>query len=141
MFNAEKNKIVVTGSKIDMDFYKFTCPWSLNGDQISVVTNNDHIGLAVSGLGKEQKNVERNISKCRISIFGLLEPTFAYSVKVSPAVQLHLWRVYCLPVMQSGLAAILVRPTVMKSVNIFHNMILRGFLKLSPTSPSPSLYF
>ena len=97
--------------------------------------------LMVSGLDEEQKNVDRNISKCRKSIFGLLGPTFAYSVKVSPAVQLHLWRVYCLPVMLSGLDALPVRPTVMKSVSIFHNKILRGFLKLSQTSPTPSIYF
>ena len=141
VFNAEKTKIVVTGSKIDMDFYKDTCPWTLNGERIPVVTNNEHLGLVVSGLDEEQKNVDRNISKCRKSIFGLLGPTFAYSVKVSPAVQLHLWRVYCLPVMLSGLNALPVRPTVMKSVSIFHNKILRGFLKLSQTSPTPSIYF
>ena len=52
-----------------------------------------------------------------------------------------LWRVYCLLVLLSGLGALPIRPTVMKSVNIFHNKILRGFLKLSQTSPTPSLYF
>ena len=48
---------------------------------------------------------------------------------------------YCLPVLLSGLGALPIRPTVMKSVNIFHNKIWRGFLKLSQTSPTPSLYF
>ena len=135
------NKIIVTGSKIDMEYYQDICPWSLNGEKISVAINNDHLGLIVSGLDEEQKNVDNNINKCRKSIFGLLGPAFAYSVKVSPAVQLHLWGVYCLPVLLSGLGALPIRPTVMKSVTIFHNKILRGFLKLSQTSPTPSLYF
>jgi hypothetical protein len=141
VFNAEKTKIIVTGSKIDMKYYQDICPWSLNGEKISVAINNDHLGLIVSGLDEEQKNVDNNINKCRKSIFGLLGPAFAYSVKVSPAVQLHLWGVYCLPVLLSGLGALPIRPTVMKSVTIFHNKILRGFLKLSQTSPTPSLYF
>ena len=124
-----------------MDYYRDISPWSLNGETISVVENNEHLGLVVSGLHEEEKNVDMNINKCRNSIFGLLGPVFAYSCKLSPVVQLHLWRLYCLPVLKSGLSALPVRPTALKPIQIFQNKILRGFLKLSDSSPVPGLYF
>ena len=53
-------KIVVTGSKIDMDYYQDIKPWTLGGGRVSVVTDNDHLGLLVSGVEEEQKNVDKN---------------------------------------------------------------------------------
>ena len=63
-FNADKTKLVVTGSVIDMNYYKDTKPWILNSERISVVENNDHLGLIVSGKSEEQKNVDANILQC-----------------------------------------------------------------------------
>ena len=54
-FNASKTKIVVTGSKADMAYFKETTPWKLDGETVSVVDNNDHLGLIVSGHDEEQK--------------------------------------------------------------------------------------
>ena len=141
VFNADKTKIVVTGSKVDMDYFRDISPWSLNNERITVVENNEHLGLVVSGLCEEQKNVDMNITKCRNSIFGLLGPIFAYSCKLSPTVQLHLWRIYCLPILKSGLSSLPLRPTALKPMQVFQNRILRGFLKLSDSSPVPCLYF
>ena len=47
----------------------------------------------------------------------------------------------CSPVARSGLAALPIRPTVMKTMMSFHHKILRGILKLSPVSPIVPLYF
>ena len=141
IFNADKTKIVVTGSKHDMLFYKDTKPWKLNGERVSVVENNDHLGLVVSGLNEEQKNIDQNIVNCRNSMFALLGPAFAFKCKLNPVLQSHLWRTYNLPVLLSGLAALPIRPADSSSLTIFHHKILRGFLKLSQSSPIPSLYF
>ena len=44
-FNAEKTKIVVTGSRHDINYYyKDISPWSLNGEKIMVVTDNVFLG-------------------------------------------------------------------------------------------------
>ena len=140
-FNASKTKIVVTGSKHDMNYYRETKPWTLNGERVEVVDNNEHLGLIVSGLDEEQKNIDENISKCRKSIFSLLGPAYAYKCLLSPLVQNHLWRVYNLPVLVSGLSTLPIRPSTGKSMRIFQNKMLRGFLKLSSSSPVPALYF
>ena len=140
-FNADKTKIIVTGSRVDMDFYKDTHPWKLNGETISVVDNNEHLGLVVSGLDEEQKNVDQNIAQCRKSLFALLGPAYSFKCLLSPTVQVHLWRTYNLPVLLSGISALPIRPSNIKTMTIFHNKTLRGFLKLSNSSPIPSLHF
>ena len=73
-FNARKTKAVVTGSKHDMNYYSDIQLWSLNGDCVKVVEDNDHLGLIVSGWQEEQKNIDQRINKCRASIFAMLGP-------------------------------------------------------------------
>ena len=113
----------------------------LEWERVKVVEDNEHLGLIVSGEDEEQKNVDANITKCRNSIFALLGPAFAYRCLISPAIKLHLWKTYNLPVLTSGLSALPIRPVHARSLTIFHHKVLRGFLKLSPTSPTPALYF
>ena len=91
-FNAGKTKIVVTGSKQDMSFYKDTTPWTLDGEVIKVVDSNEHLGLVVSGTDEEKRNVDENIFKCRTSSFALLGPAFSYKCLLPPTLQIHLWR-------------------------------------------------
>ena len=124
-----------------MNYYKDISPWSLNGEKIVVVTDNDHLGLIVSGLDEEKKNIDQNITQCRGSLFSLLGPALSFKCKLSPLVQLHLWRTYALPVLMSGLSALPIRPRNMKPLQVFHNKILRGFLKQSYHSPVASLFF
>ena len=124
-----------------MEYYKHINIWSLNGEPISVTDNNEHLGLTVSGLDEEIKNVDKNIQSTRNSMFSLLGSAFSFKCKLSPTSQLHIWSTYCKPVLRSGLAALPIRPAQMKSLTTFHHSILRGFLKLSPSSPIASLYF
>ena len=88
-FNADKTRIVVTGSKLDMSFYKDTSPWTLDGHTVKVVDSNEHLGLLVSGADEEQLNVDEKIVKCRTSLFSLLGPAYSYKCLLSPTVQIH----------------------------------------------------
>ena len=140
-FNADKTKIVITGSKIDMSFFKDTSPWTLDGETVKVVDSNEHLGLLVSGTDEEQLNVDEKIVKCRTSLFSLLGPAYSYKCLLSPTVQIHLWRTCNLPRLLSGLPALPIRPAQAKALETFHKKVLRGFLKLSKASPIPALYF
>ena len=140
-FNASKTKIVVTGSKPDMAYFKDISPWKLNGEQIAVVDSNDPLGLVVAGSDEEHKNIDHNIIKCRNSLFALLGPAFSFRCLLSPLLQIHLWRTCSYPALLSGLPALPIRPTNMKSLEIFQRKVLRGFLKLSRSSPIPALHF
>ena len=72
-FNANKVKMVVTGSKVDVAFYKDTAHWTINGKKICVVDSNEHLGLIVSGIDEEQrKNIDANIVKFKDALFANL---------------------------------------------------------------------
>ena len=141
IFNPGKTKAVVTGSKHDMDYYRDIKLWKLYDEEIKVTEDNEHLGLIVSGVDEEIKNVDAKIKACRSSLFSLLGAGFSYSSKLSPKVQIHLWRTYCQPVLRSGLAALPLRQVHTDHLTGFHHKIIRGFLKLSKSSPIPSLYF
>ena len=49
-YGASKTKITVSGPKIDIQYYSDTKPWSMDGQPIDVVENNDHLGQIVRRL-------------------------------------------------------------------------------------------
>ena len=131
----------MTGSKIDMAYFKDIQPWTLYGEKLTVADSNEHLGLIVSGLDEEQKNTDNNILKCRNALFSMLGPTYSYKCLLSPLVQTYVWRTCHLPILLSGLPALPIRPAQLDPLSVFHRKILRGFLKLSNSSPIPALYF
>ena len=141
LFGADKTKVTITGSKIDMQYYQDINIWSLYGEKLVVSENNEHLGLLVSGIDEEIKNVDKNIKSARDTLFSFLGNILSYKCKLSPTVQYHTWSVYVKPVLRSGLAALPVRPTVLKSLTTFQLKILRAILKLSKFSPIVPLYF
>ena len=140
-FGADKTKITVTGSVHDMNYYRDIPFWTLNGQYIEVSEDNEHLGMIVSGVDEETKNIDKNITAARNALFAMLGPVFLYKCKLSPTVQTHLWRVYIKPVLTSGLASLPIRPANLQPIRVFHHKILRGFFKLSPYSPTAPLYF
>ena len=85
--------------------------------------------------------MDANILQCRNLLFEMLGPSYGYKCLLSPTRHPHLWSIYNLPVLTSGLSALPIRPVHMRTLSTFQNKILRGFLKLSSHSPTPSLYF
>ena len=129
--------MTITGSKPYMSYYQDNNSWSLDGEPLKVTEDNEHLGLVVSGLNEELKNVDKKIDSARKTLFDLLGNIFSYKCKLSPVVSLHVGSIYVNPVLRSGLAALPIRPPIIKTVISFHNKILRGILKLSPRSPLP----
>ena len=141
VFGADKTKVTITGSKKDMDYYKDINIWYLHGEPLQVAEDNDHLGLIVSGWDEEIKNIDLNIDSSRKSLFSLLGNIYSYRCKLSPTVLSHVWSIYVLPILRSGLAALPIRPPAMKVLTSFHHKVLRGILKLGSRSPTPPLYF
>ena len=141
IFGADKTKVTITGSRHDMSYYEDINIWSLDGNPLAVTEDNEHLGLIVSGLDEEIKNVDKKIDSARQTLFNLLGNIFSFKCKLSQTVLLHVWSIYVNPVLRSGLAALPIRPPVMKVITNFHHKILRGILKLGPVSPIAPLYF
>ena len=124
-----------------MQYYKDVQPWSMHSKPISVLENNDHLGLIVSGVREEEKNVDLKLKKARGSLFSLLGPAFSSRCLLSPSVQLHLYRTFTCPIARSGLAAMTLRTNHLNPLIMFQKKTIRGFLHLSDRAPVPSLFF
>ena len=76
-YGAAKTKITIVGSDIDMQYFRDTTPWTMGGESVKVVENNEHLGQVVSGMRQEAKNIDLRIQKGRNNLFSLLGPAFA----------------------------------------------------------------
>ena len=56
-------------------------------------------------------------------------------------VKVHLYRLFTCPIVRSGLASLVLRPTHLQPLTAFHRKTLRSFLSLSQRSPIPAMYF
>ena len=140
-YGASKTVISVVGSAADRQYYKDVQPWRMDNLPVSVKEDNDHLGLIVSGYLEEEKNVDNKVKKARGSLFKLLGPAFSSKCLLSPAVQLHLFRIYICPIARSGLSAMALRTNHINPLSAFHKKVIRGFLHLSDKAPVPALYF
>ena len=140
-YGASKTKITVSGPAVDIQHYKDTKPWRMDGKQIEVVENNEHLGQIVSGMNQEEKNVDLRISKARNALFGLLGPAFSHSCLLSPILKLPLFKTFVCPVLRSGLSSIVLRNTTLYPLSIFHRKTLRGLLSLSKQASTAALHF
>ena len=141
IFGADKTKVTITGSKVDMDYYRDINMWTLHGETLNVAEDNEHLGLVVSGIEEERKNVDKNIESARKMLMSMIGNIFSYKCKLSPTVLHHVWTVFVHPVLRSGLSSLPIRPSLYRPLTRFHHKVLRGILKLSSRSPIPSLYF
>ena len=140
-YGASKTKITVSGPEIDIQYYSDTKPWSMDGQPIDVVENNDHLGQIVSGCKQEEKNIDLRIKKSQNSLFALLGPAFSFKCLLSPAVKLHLYRTFVCPVLQSGLSSLVIKTTLTSPLGIFQRKILKGVLKVSKQASTAGIHF
>ena len=113
----------------------------MEGKPVSVKENNDHLGLVVSGLREEEKNIDAKIKKARGSLFNFMGPILSSKSLLSPNLLMHVFRTYICPIARSGLSAMTLRENHLEPLAIFQRKILRSFLRLSEQSPIPALHF
>ena len=116
-FGKGKTKIVVTGSLVDIQHYKDIKMWTMDGEDVLIVDENEHLGRVVTGFGEEERNVMENISRGRKSLYSLLGPAFSHKCDLNPAVQIHLFRLFTCCIVRSGISALAVRPTQAKPLH------------------------
>ena len=111
------------------------------GKAIKVVEDNEHLGQVVSGERQEAKNIDERIKKGRGHLFNMLGTAFAYKCLLSPLVKIHLFRTYTCPIVRSGLSSFALRAPQMAPLSVFHRKVLKSFLHLSQSAPTPAIHF
>ena len=113
----------------------------MDGEEVDVVSQNEHLGNIVSGFKEEETNILENLTKGRRSLYSLLGPAFSNESLLNPSLQMHLFRMFTCPITRSGLSALSIRPTHAQPLVAFHRKTMRSFLHLSDRSPIPSFHF
>lgn len=124
-YGASKTKITIIGSERDQTYFHDVQPWTMDGEQVEVVEDNDHLGQIVSGCRQVEENIDDRIKKKRKSLFSLLGLAFSYKCLLSPSMKLHIYRTLIGPVMISGLSSFSIRQHQMEPLSIFQRKILR----------------
>ena len=127
--------------EIDRQYYCDVSPWTMDGQQVSVVEDNDHLGLVISGNKQIQKNIDLRIEKGRKSLFSLLGPAYSYKCLLSPSVKLFLYRTYTSPILRSWLPSLAFSKNQLEPLAIFQRKVIKSCLHLSLTAPTPSIHF
>ena len=140
-YGAAKTKITVVGSKVDMEYYSDTTPWRMGGDAVKVTEDNEHLGQIVSGIRQEGKNIDERMKKGRGTLFSMLGSAFAYKCLLSPLVKMHLFRTFACPIFRSGLSSFALRTQQLSPLAVLHRKVLKSFLQLSKTAPTPAIHF
>ena len=81
-YGAAKTKVTVTGPAVDQEYYKERKPWTMDGETVQVVDNNEHLGQII-GVRQEEQNIDLRIKKGRNSLFSLLGAAFAYNTNTN----------------------------------------------------------
>ena len=140
-YGASKTKITISGPEVDRTYYKEVSPWSMDGEKVKVVDDNDHLGQVISGERQVGKNIDLRIKKSRNTLFGLLGPAYQYKSLMSPSVKIHLFITYACPILRSGLSTFVLRKPQIEPLEIFQRKCLKAFLHLSQTAPTPAIHF
>ena len=134
-YGASKTKVSVSGPERDIHYYQSVNTWTMYGERVKVVTDNDHLGQVVSRIDQQQKNIGVRIKKTRNYLFSLLGPAFSYKCHVSPIVKLHLFRTFMCPILRSGLSSFALRKSKIDELSLF------SFLKFSKSAATPAVHF
>ena len=140
-YGADKTKVTVVGSEVDIGYFQDVKPWTMNNEVVKVEEDNEHLGQIVSGVKQEQKNVDMRLQKGRKSLYSLLGAGFAYKCLLSPVLKLHIYRTYTCPIVRSGLSSFSLRSAQLEPLSLFQRKIIKSILKLSISAPTPSIHF
>ena len=66
--------------------------WSMDGETVQIVDENEHLGRVVTGFKKDEGNVMENVSQGRKSLHILLGPAFSQKCYLNPVVQVHIMK-------------------------------------------------
>ena len=140
-YGADKCKVVVSGADCDRQYYADIQPWTLNGEYVKVVDDNEHLGQIISGQQQKAKNIDLRLSNARKSLFGMLGAGFSYKCKISPGLKIHLFNTFTSPILLLGLSTFCLTQKDMEPLSLFHRKCMKSFLHLRQNAPTPAVHF
>ena len=112
---------------------------TINSKPVSTVTEAEHVGVLRSTTGNMPHLLSR-IAMHKKAMFCLLPAGLARRHRGNPAASLKLSQIYCMPVLLSGMASLVLSQAELKILDGHHLASLRNLLKLYDKTPRSFIY-
>ena len=122
------------------DLYKNSIDIRINDTPIAFVDSADHVGVIRSVQGNLPHILNR-ISSYNKALHSVLPAGLARNHRGNPAASLSVEKLYGVPVLLSGTAALVLKQTEVNALNIHFKKKLEQLLKLHERTPDPVVYF
>ena len=124
----------------ELKYLKEFSPIVLNGAKLEFKENAEHVGIIRSSAGN-LPNILNRISSHKKALAAVLHSGAARHHRANPAAGLRLEQVCGLPVLLSGLGALILSKTELSHVSKHHKETVQHLLCLLPNTPHPVYYF
>ena len=113
----------------------------MNGVRISFSQEAEHVGILRTILPGNMDNLLARESEHTIAVHAVLPAGLARDHLGNPAAALRVEKVYGLPVLLSGLSALVLRNSELESLDHHYKVSLERFQRLYRATPAPVVYF
>ena len=113
----------------------------LNGQEIAFSSEALHLGVLRSTESGNMPAILDRLAAHRKQLFSLLPTGMASHHHCNPAASLKVERVYCLPVLLSGLGTLILSKAEVNIITKYRKNILLRLMKIPPNTPDVAVYF
>ena len=140
----EKTKLLCyspKGQDIDTYYWKVVSPISMGGTRISFSEEAEHVGILRTTQSGCSANLLARESAHTKAVHAVLPAGLARNHNGNPAAALRVEKLYGVPVLLSGLGALVMSKTEEDSLDQHFKVSLESFQRLYKATPSPVVHF
>ena len=140
----EKTKLMCytpCGQEKETSYWEMVCPITMNGLKIPFSKEAEHVGILRNLETGNSPSLLARMSAHNRALFAVLPAGIARHHCSNAAASLHVEKLYGLPVLLSGLVALVLSNTEQDILNHHHKENLEHLQKLYPKTPAPVVFF
>ena len=139
----EKIQLVSFQSGIDpaVDYEKSVLPVIVDGQIIPFRNQASHLGVVRSAQSDNSVSIMDRLAAHRRQLFSLLPAGMALHHYSNPAASIKVHQIYCLPVLCSGLASLVLKKSEIKIISNYFKTNLLRLMKLLHKTPDSAVYY
>ena len=139
----EKTRLIAFHKKNDEDalFTKATSSITLNNRELSFSPQAEHLGILRSENLDNSAYISDRLAAHRKQLFSVLPAGIALCHTGNPAAALRVEKIYCLPVLLSGIASLFLSKSEVRTINLYYKKVLTQLMKIYDHTPDCAVYF
>ena len=140
----EKTKLLCftpAGQELETKYWDMVRPVTIDGMKIPFSKEADHVGILRCTQSGNMPSLLARMSSHNRALFAILPAGIARNHNSNAAASLRVEKRYGLPVLLSGLAALVLSSKEQETLNHHHKEKLERLQKLYPRTPAPAVFF